>query len=40
MTGVDGNLVELRHHPVNAEGLIPQLSGFDDLIADFYAKRK
>ena len=28
MTGVDGNLVELRHHPINAEGLIPQLPGF------------
>ena len=28
MPGIDRDLVELRHHPVNAEGLIPQLPGF------------
>lgn len=29
MPGVDCDLIEFRHHPVNAERLIPQLSRFD-----------
>ena len=28
MPGINRDLVELRNHPINAEGLIPQLAGF------------
>ena len=31
---IDRDLIQLRHNAVDTEGLIPQLSGFDDLIAE------
>ena len=31
MTRISGHLVELGHHPVDAEGLVAQLPGFNDL---------
>ena len=34
MPGVNRDLVQLRHNAVDAEGLIAQLPGFDDLIAE------
>ena len=34
VAGIDRDLVQLRDDAIDAEGLIPQLSGLDDLIAE------
>ena len=34
VTGIDRDLVQFRHHAVDAERLVAQLPGFDDLIAE------
>ena len=39
MPGVHGDLIELRHDPVNAEGLLPELAGLDHL-ADSHTRRR
>ena len=36
--GINRDLIQLRHHAVDAEGLIPQLAGFDDLIAEAHIR--
>ena len=38
MPGVDRDLVQLRHHAIDAKGLIPQLAGFDHLIAEAHIR--
>ena len=34
MAGIDRDLIQLRHHAIDAERLVAQLSSFDDLIAE------
>ena len=36
--GINRDLVQLRHHAVDAEGLVAQLSGFDDLITEAHIR--
>ena len=38
MPGINRDLIQLRHHAVDTEGLISQLSGFNDLIAKPYIR--
>ena len=36
--GINRDLIQLRHHAVDTEGLISQLTGFDDLISEAHIR--
>ena len=38
MAGVDRHLIQLWNHTIDAKGLIPQLAGFDHLIAEAHIR--
>ena len=38
MPGIDRDLIQLRHHAIDAEGLVAQLMGFNHLIAESHIR--